>query len=552
MIKDIIQNIIREEIIKQQKNEELPAFEMPEIETEYPQQEQYGDYSSSVALKSAGILKRSPMEIGDQLLKGIRKRIENDEMFERAELASPGFINFYLNSSWISRTTQLIIKKGERFGKSNIGHRKKVQVEFVSANPTGPLHVGNGRGAFLGDTLANILTHIGYRVEREYYVNDIGKQVDILGESVLRRYLQRKGISVPYPEHCYQGEYIKDLAKSFVLRNYTLNSIQKFDEIKEKTKLTVLKKMIKQIKDLLENKLNIKHDLWFSERSLIDSGQFEKTIGQLKEKGFTFEQDGALWFKSTEFGDDKDRVLIKSDGRPTYFATDVAHHEVNFSTNSKKINILGADHHGEIPRLKAALKALGHEDKLDVIFVQFVRLMEGGYEVKMSKRSGAFITLEELVDEVGLDVVRFFFLMYTISTHMDFDLSLARKKSSNNPVFYVQYAHARICSIMEKLKKEEGSLNKVEAELKHPTELTLAKELIKFPDLLREIGQSYEVHRLPFYTIEIAKKFHEFYAQCKVIEEGNLNESRLKLIQAAQITLHNALTLMGVTTPKKM
>jgi arginyl-tRNA synthetase len=552
MIKDKIQNIVREEILKQQENEELPAFEIPEIEIEYPQLEQHGDYSSSISLKLASVLQRNPIEIGDQIMKGIRQRIEGNEMIERVELASPGFINFYLNSSWLSEVTQLIIKKGKDFGKSNIGHRKKVQVEFVSANPTGPLHIGNGRGAFLGDTLASILNQIGYQVEREYYVNDIGKQVDILGESVLRRYLQRKGIAVPYPEHCYQGDYIKDLAKSFVLRNYTLNSIQKFDEIKEKTKLTVLKKMIKEIKDFLENKLNIKYNVWFSERSLIDSGQFEKTMGQLKEKGLTFEQDGALWFKSTEFGDDKDRVLIKSDGKPTYFATDVAHHVVNYKTNSKKINILGADHHGEIPRLKAALKALGHEGKLDVIFVQFVRLIEGGYEVKMSKRTGAFITLEELVEEVGLDVVRFFFLMYTVSTHMDFDLSLARKKSSNNPVFYVQYAHARICSIMEKLKKEERTLSKVKAELKHPSELTLAKELIKLPDLLREISQSYEVHRLPFYTIEIAKKFHEFYAHCKVIEDDNLNEGRLKLIQATQITLYNALTLMGVTTPKKM
>jgi arginyl-tRNA synthetase len=473
-------------------------------------------------------------------------------MIDKIELAPPGFINFYLKSSWLSGTMQLITEKGEDFGKSNIGHRKKIQVEFVSANPTGPLHVGNGRGSFLGDTLANILTHVGYQVEREYYVNDIGKQVDTLGESVLRRYLQRKGIPVPYPEYCYQGEYIKELAQSFVLRNYTLNSVQKIDEIKEKTKLTVLTKMLKQIRAFLEKKLNIKYDVWFSERSLIDSGRFEKTISNLKEKGLTFEQDGAVWFRSTEFGDDKDRVLIKKDGRPTYFATDIAHHEVNFETNARKINILGADHHGEIPRLQAALKALGYEGRLDVIFVQLVRLLEGGYEVKMSKRSGTFITLEELIDEVGLDVSRFFFLMYAVSTHMDFDLSLARKKSSKNPVYYVQYAHARICSIMEKLKKEGSTLKKVKAELGHPSELVLAKELIKFPDLLKEISRNYDVHHLPFYTIEIAKKFHDFYAQCKVIEEGNLNEERLRLIQATQITLQNALALMGVSAPVKM
>ncbi|MFA6272449.1 MAG: arginine--tRNA ligase [Patescibacteria group bacterium] len=552
MIKEKIQNLITEEILKQQQNQTLAAFEIPEIEIEYPQNNQHGDYSCNLALKLAGLLQRNPMELGNQIILGLRQRIADDKMIERVELAPPGFINFYLKSSWLSEATQMIITKGQDFGKSNIGHRKKIQVEFVSANPTGPLHVGNGRGSFLGDTLANILTHVGYQVEREYYVNDIGKQVDTLGESVLRRYLQRNGIPVPYPEYCYQGEYIKDLAKSFVLRNYTLNSAQKIDEIKEKTKMTVLTKMLKQIRAFLENKLNIKYDVWFSEKSLIDSGRFEKTISNLKEKGLTYEQDGAVWFKSTEFGDDKDRVLIKKDGRPTYFATDIAHHEVNFETNSRKINILGADHHGEIPRLQAALKALGYEGRLDVIFVQLVRLLEGGYEVKMSKRSGTFITLEELIEEVGLDVARFFFLMYAVSTHMDFDLSLARKKSSKNPVYYVQYAHARICSIMEKLKKEEGTLNKFKAELKHPSELILAKELTKFPDLLQEISRSYEVHRLPFYTIEIAKKFHDFYAQCKVIEEGNLNEERLQLIQATQITLQNALSLMGVSAPVKM
>lgn len=552
MVKEKIQSLIVEEILSQQQKQELAPFEIPEIEIEYPQIIEHGDYSSNLAMKLAGTLKQSPMEIGARIVDGLRSRIEGGKMIEKVELAAPGFINFYLKTSWLKDALQVILTKDQDFGVSNIGRKKKIQVEFVSANPTGPLHVGNGRGSFLGDTLANIMTKVGYQVEREYYVNDIGKQVDTLGESVLRRYLQRKGIPVPYPEYCYQGEYIKELAQSFVLRNYTLNSAQKIDEIKEKTKMTVLTKMLKQIRKFLETKLNIKYDVWFSEKSLIDSGRFEKTINNLKEKGLTYESEGALWFRSTQFGDDKDRVLIKKDGRPTYFATDIAHHEVNFETNTRKINILGADHHGEIPRLQAALKALGHEGKLDVIFVQLVRLLEGGFEVKMSKRSGTFITLEELIDEVGLDVSRFFFLMYAVSTHMDFDLSLARKKSSKNPVYYVQYAHARICSIMEKLKKEESTLKKIKTELKHPSELVLAKELIKYPDLLKEISRNYDVHHLPFYTIEIAKKFHDFYAQCKVIEEGNLNEDRLKLIQATQVTLRNALSLMGVSAPVKM
>lgn len=494
------------------------------------------------------------MEIGTVLLSGIRAMVQENKMISQVELAAPGFLNFSLAPAWLNGAVDTINQKGAEFGKSNAGRQKKVQVEFVSANPTGPIHVGNGRGAFLGDTLANILYWVGYRVEREYYINDLGKQIEILGESVTRRYLQNQGIHVPYPDYCYQGEYINEIAKSLHLKNYTLKNAQKINEIKNKIKQTVLKKMVREIQNLLTNKLRVKYDVWFSEQSLYDSGQFERTLNKLKEKDLTYEKEDALWFKSSGFGDDKDRVLIKNDGAPTYFASDIAHHEVNFLTNSKKINILGADHHGDVPRLQAAMSALGYQGKLDIILVQFVRLVEGGFEVKMSKRGGSFITLEELVDEIGLDVARFFFLMYSTATHMDFDLSLARKKSEKNPVFYVQYAHARICSIMKKLKIKKGQAKPKsnETELNHPAELALAKELIKFPDLLLKISQNYEIHRLPFYAVEIAKKFHNFYTQCRVIDQGEVNQARLELIQATQVVLKNVLSLMGVTAPKKM
>lgn len=549
MIKKKIQAIIKKEIKKQQQARTLPFLDLPPLVIESPPSEEHGDYASNIALKLASKIGITPMEAGEKLIPGLKKTVREEKMLEKVELASPGFLNFTLDQKWLREAVRVINKKGEDFGKSKIGRKKKIQVEFVSANPTGPIHVGNGRGAFLGDTLANVLENVGYQVEREYYINDTGKQVDILGESVTRRYLQAKGISVPYPDYCYQGEYIKDLARSFYLKNYTLKSAQKINEIKEKIKLSILKKMVKQIQNLLTKKLGIKYDLWYSERSLVESGKLDRTINKLKEKDLTYEKEGALWFKSKTYGDDKDRVLIKKDGAPTYFASDIAHHEDNFKTNSKKINILGADHHGEIPRLQAAMKALGHEGKLDIILVQFVRLMEGGFEIKMSKRSGTFITLEELVDEVGQDVARFFFLMYAASSHLDFDLSLARKKSEKNPVFYVQYAHARICSIMDKLKKIK---NKKTKDLEHPAEISLIKELIKFPDILCDISQSYEVHHLPFYAIEIAKKFHNFYTQCRVIDQEVVHENRLQLIQTTQVILKNALELMGIVAPKKM
>lgn len=555
MIKSRIQELVRKEIKHQQQAGALPFFEIPPIEVEYPQIEKHGDYATNILFQLAGQLKRNPMELGEFLLNGIKQLVAEEKMFTEVELVKPGFLNFTLDYHWLNNMVGLINKKEEAYGKSGIGRKKKVQVEFVSANPTGPIHIGNGRGAFLGDTLANVLSWVGYLVEREYYINDVGNQVDILGESVTRKYLQQQGIPVPYPDYCYQGAYVDDLAKSFHLRNYTLKSAQKINEIKAKIKKEVLKKMVRQIQELLTKRLKVKYDLWFSEESLFTTGQFERTLNKLKEKELTYEQEGALWFKSKLFGDDKDRVLIKQDGKPTYFASDIAHHEVNFKSNSKKINILGADHHGDIPRLQAAMKALGYEGKLDIILVQFVRLVEGGYEIKMSKRGGSFITLEELVDEVGLDVARFFFLMYAFSTHMDFDLSLARKKSEKNPVFYVQYAHARICSIMEKLKKINGKKqekNKANEQLKHPTELALIKELVKLPDLLQEVSQNYEIHRLPFYTIEVAKKFHNFYTQCKVIEQEIINKERLELILATQLVLKNTLGLMGVTAPKRM
>lgn len=429
-------------------------------------------------------------------------------------------------------------------------------VEFISANPTGPLTIANGRGGFIGDVLANVLTAAGYDVTREYYVNDQGNQIDILGESVTRRYFQQHGLNVPYPDKCYQGDYIADIAKRIVIRNHKLSDQSKFELIRDKIKVLALEKMLADIKETVSKTAKIKMNSWFSERSLYEKGYANKAIEYLEQNNLVYRHEGALWMKTTRFGDDKDRVLVKADGSPTYFLSDVAYHWHKFSYRKfqRVINVLGADHHGYIGRLKAAVTATGvSPDRLDIILVQFMRLVENGREVKVSKRKGTFVTLEELIKEVGLDATRFFFLMHAANTHMDFNLSLAKEKSEKNPVYYVQYAHARICSILgevdkiakKKAKSEPGILN-------HPTEISLLKNVIKYRDLIADVARNYEMHQLAFYSVELARSFHDFYTQCRVIDEGRVNPHRLALVKASQVALQNVLKIMGVKAPKRM
>lgn len=569
-LKSQLQNSLKNTVIKlwPEVKERVLAGQLI-VEVEYPQEDRFGDYSTNLAMKLGAILKASPLQLAQKIAESLKM-----EKYEKIMAITPGFINFYLDKKWLEKQVNPILKEKQRFGQSKLGKNKKIQVEFISANPTGPLTLGNGRGGFSGDTLANILKLAGFRVQREYYINDTGNQVDILAESVLRRYWQHQGIRMDYPEYCYQGKYIEDLAKHLFLPNYKLTNAQKLEAVRDKIKGRILQKMISQIQKLVKNKLGIKYDRWFSEKSLYQTKQVDKILELLKAKGFVYEKEGATWLKTTEFGDEKDRVLIRENGEPVYFLSDIAYHWNKFVKRqfSKAIDIWGADHHGYVDRMQAAMKILGLEGKLDIIIVQLVRLMSEGKEIKMSKRLGTFVTLEELVDEVGLDVARFFFLMYDFNTHMDFDLDLAKKKSKDNPVYYVQYAHARICSIIKKaneLQKAQkgskglkdktlgklGSFGKAERagdSISQSVEYDLIRELIKWPELVEELAQTYQVQKLPFYAIALATKFHDFYTQCRVIDNDVINEARMNLVKATQIVLQSVLSAIGVSAPIRM
>ncbi|MBI4406964.1 MAG: arginine--tRNA ligase, partial [Candidatus Kerfeldbacteria bacterium] len=431
------------------------------------------------------------------------------------------------------------------------GQPKKIMVEFLSANPTGPIHLGNGRAGFTGDVLVRVLRASGYDVIAEYIINDYGKQLDTLAESVLRRYLQLQGINIDYPEELYKGDYIKDLAGKVQLKDVKLGNANAMVEMRNEVKAWALEEMVKQIQDFVEHKLHIHYDVWKSERSLYDDKKVAAARAFLTKHELTYVADGATWFASTKFGDDKDRVITKANGENTYFFSDILYLFDKFEDRKIEhwIWYLGADHHGYENRMQAALTALGHAGKLDIIFVQLVRLMFNGKEMRMSKRKGTFVTLEELVDEVGVDVVRWFFLMYDANTHMDFDLNLAREQSDNNPVFYVQYAYARICSLLAKAGQQApGPIQFVS-----DAEEQLAKQLFQLPDVVVDIAQQYGVHKLPQYAIEVARAFHRFYTMNRVIEaDGSINVSRYQLVQATQVVLRNALLLMGITAPEKM
>lgn len=517
------------------------------VDVMYPPDSKFGDYTANIAMKLAPLVHRPPMEIA----KSIAAAITLAPVFKRVEMAPPGFLNFYLDKQWLERQVAVVLGEKKRFGASQAGQGKRVQVEFVSANPTGPIHVGNGRGGFTGDTLANVLKLAGFRVQREYYVNDVGNQVNILAESVLRRYWQHQGIKMEYPDYCYQGQYIDELARALYLPNYKLNNSQKLEEVRDKIKGRILQKMISKTKKLMEKKLGVRYDKWFFERTLYTTGQVDRILRWLKERGLLYKSEGAIWLKTKEFGDEKDRVLVKANEEPVYFLSDIAYHWNKFEKRkfSKVIDIWGADHHGYVGRMQAAVKMFGFSGRLNIIIAQLVRLMRRGQEVKMSKRSGNFVTLEELVLEVGVDAARFFFLMYDVNTHMDFDLDLAKKKSKDNPVYYVQYAHARICSIMRKAKSLE--LRAMSSKLES-SEAVLIKALLKWPELVYEVSQHYQVHRLPFYAISLATKFHDFYTRCRVISGQAVDEKRFKLIQATQIVLQNVLATMGVSAPERM
>ena len=526
-MKNEIKKILNE-AAKKLINEEKVDFSV-----DSPKDEKFGDYSSNLAMVLAKKMGKNPLAIAEDIKKEIEK-IKN-ENFSKIEVAKPGYINFYLADKYLQEKVREINKLGEKFGASRIGQGIKVNNEFISANPTGPLHLGNGRGGFYGDVLSKILKKCGYEVINEYYVNDGGGQILKLGHSVLKD-----------SEAVYAGDYIDELNAKFGRLS--------LGEAGQKAVGDILENIIQPT---VEEKMKINFDVWFSEKSLYDSDLVDKALEILKGKNVTYEKDGALWLATSKFGDDKDRVLVKADGQKTYLASDCGYILNKMERKfDKLVEIWGADHHGYLNRFQAAAKALGFQGELKFIIVQLVRLVKDGKEVRMSKRSGNVVYINELIDKVGHDVARFFFLLYSPDTHLNFDLGLAEERSQKNPVYYVQYAHARICSILKKAKSEKLKI-KGEADLallKNEKELSLIKELNKFPEIIQEISASYEVHKLPHYAIKLADKFHSFYNAIQVIDKDNpeLIQARLKLVNAVRIVLRETLNLIGVGAPEKM
>jgi arginyl-tRNA synthetase len=497
---------------------------------EVPENNVYGDYATNVALilaprRGSG---QSPLEIAEE----IKSKIESD-LFEKIEVVRPGFMNFYLKPEFLQKKIKAIIKQGKKFGKVDIGKKQKVQVEFISSNPTGPLTVANGRGGPMGDVLANVLKAAGYKSEKEFYINDSGVQIEILGHSILKD-----------SQAQYKGKYIDELAKKI-----SASGGKDPYEIGQQAVGIIIKEMIKKTTD----KLGIKYDKWFFESNLRKKNLPDKIVKFLKEKDLLYEKEDAVWFKSTNFGDTRDRVLIKKDKNKTYLANDIAYHYNKFKKRKfdKVINIWGADHHGDVPGLMAGVEAIGYKGKLEIILHQFITVLEKGKKVKMSKRLGTFIPMDELLDAVGSDVVRFFFLMHSADRHMDFNLDLAKEKSEKNPVYYVQYAYARINSIFRKSKGHNLSV-KLNL-LNHPSEKDLIKSLIKLPEIIEDTAKDYQVQRLPSYAIELAIAFHKFYTDCRILgEEKDLEKARLALLMATKIVLENILDLMGISKPERM
>ncbi|MBI4180304.1 MAG: arginine--tRNA ligase [Chloroflexi bacterium] len=533
-----------------QQSGKLPAVTLPEAYIERPQNQEHGDYASSFPLKLARATGVKPMTIAENLVELIAPTAEIDSIVA----APPGFINFTIKNNWLTSQIDSILLVGEGYGNIDLGRGSRVQVEFVSVNPTGPLHVGHGRGAILGSTLANMLTAAGYNVEKEYYINDAGNQIGAFYQSLYARYQQCLGSDAEMPADGYLGNYMVDLAKEIIAeegdRFLTLP-----DPAASLGQLG-LAKMLKQIKGDLEL-LGVNFDVWFSERSLYENGQFQTATSLLRQGGYITEKEEATWFVSTASGEDKDNVVIRSDGSPTYFAADIAYHYNKFLERKfdKVINIWGADHQGHVSRMKAVVGALGiNPERLEVIISQMVTLHRGEELVKLSKRSGDIITLREVVEEVGSDACRFFFLSRSANSQMDFDLELAKKQSAENPVYYVQYAHARIASIL-RLAKEKGieySNGDASLLITEP-ELTLIRRLLLLPELVETVAQTLEPHHLTYYSQDLANVFHIFYKQCRVISADEaLTAARLKLVATAKIVLAKTLHLMGMTAPEEM
>lgn len=554
-------------------NVPLPAFNI-----ERPADVSHGDFSCNAAMAFAKTLKSNPRAIGQMIAEEISLQ---DSVFDKVDVAGPGFLNFYISEDWFKQTVASVITEGSDYGKTDYGKEKKILLEFVSANPTGPMHIGNARGGALGDSLASLLQYAGFYVEREFYINDAGNQIEKFGKSLSLRYMQIADGSkadvlktyegedfcakvfadeenFPMPEDVYKGVDIIEHAYNY----YKINGDKLVNVNEEERKSALVEYALPINIEGLERdlkKYRIVYDTWFKESTLHENGSVKDVVKLLTEKGHTYEQDGAIWFKASDFGDDQDRVLVRANGIPTYFVPDIAYHYNKLVTRGfdKAIDILGADHHGYVPRMKAALTALGVDSaKLDVVIMQMVMLVRNGETVKLSKRSGKAITLSTLLDEVPIDAARFFFNLRDPNTHLEFDLELAIEESSNNPVFYVQYAHARICSILRRLGEEGTEFKNVPADklrFTHPAEFALIRHIAALPGTINEAAKDYNPSKITRYLYDLAQLFHKFYDNCKIKGEAeDVIQSRLSLCTATKTVFKNLLDLLKVEAPEKM
>ncbi|MHC1579013.1 MAG: arginine--tRNA ligase [Dehalococcoidia bacterium] len=552
MLKQELARCLQQAVLKAQQEGALAAAALPDVLVEHPQNPEHGDFASGLPLRMARAMRMSPLAIAEK----ISEHIVPPPQVDKVWIAPPGFINFTLREDWLNKEVESILAAGESYGDIETGKDKRIQLEFVSVNPTGPLHVGHGRGAVLGSTLANVLTASGYGVQREYYINDMGTQIANFGRSLYARYLQCLGKESAMPADGYHGNYMIDLAKEIIQeQGDKFLSLPDTEAASQLAELGVRRTLEGIKRDL--GLLNVFFDNWFSESSLYQGGQYDEAMKLLQSGGYIANKENATWFESSSLGEDKDNVLVRSDGSPTYFASDVAYHYNKFVERKfdRVIDIWGADHQGHVPRMKAVLRALGQDpEQLKVIICQLVTLRRGEEIVKVSKRSGDIVTLKELVEEVGPDACRFIFLSRSADSQMDFDIEVAKKQSIDNPVYYVQYAHARIASILRLAKQRDIDYSQGDVSLLiTEPELTLIRSLIRLPEIVERVVVNLEPHHLPYYAQDLATVFHSFYKQCRVVSNDEaLTKARLKLVRASQIVLAKALHLMGMAAPEKM
>jgi len=556
MIKPQIEELLRSAVRTAQEGGAIPAVALPDVQLERPQKPEHGDYASSLPLRLARTGRMAPLEISGAIAEAARQLLHTMPAVESIDVAPPGFLNVRLASAWLSEQVDVIRAEGPRFGDVPLGAGRTLQVEFVSANPVGPIHVGNGRGLALGDTLARVLSAAGYEVQREYLVNDAGTQTETFAATLYVRYQQLFGRQIEVPEGGYPSEYVIELAQQLKAEHGDSFLRAEGEPYPPEIHDLGVQMMLGIIQSDLDA-IGVRYDNWFSERSLYSADTYERATVLLRERGYVAEREGAVWFVSSALGEEKDNVIVRSTGAPTYFASDIAYHYDKFKLRGfdRVINVWGADHQGHVPRMKAAVSALGVDpERLTIIIYQLVTLKRGNEIVRLSKRAGEIVTLREVIEEVGADAARFNFVSRAADSHMDFDIELAKKQSAENPVYYVQYAHARIAGILTQAAERISDYSEGDVSLlTHEAEMALIRKMLRLPELVESIALSLEPHQIPYYAVELATAFHDFYEKCRVLSDDlELSKARLKLVSAAKITLARALDLMGMSAPERM